>query len=1165
MKKRLLAGLMACALVLSLLPTAAFAADNVTYIDANGVEQTQSGVKEVTNGSTTWNAGWYVVNSAVDISGPVTVTGDVHLILADNCNLTVNGGIGVGIDNSLTIYGQQSGTGKLTASGRYVGIGSDDGDGVGTITINGGTVTATSSTNGVGIGDGDTSTYSGNITINGGTVTATNNKYGIYSQSITISGGTVTATGGSGDIFGGSGFTITISGGIVEVTDNGLDSVSKNNCIVFKKSDGQVYGTANLPVDYTVPEGKNLTIPENTTLTIGSGMTLTNKGTLTINGILDNQGTLAGNGTITGTGTITGNKLIPTYTLPTGLTATYGQTLANVSLPSGWAWNDASTSVGTVGTRQFSAKFTPKNTSFYGEVTKDLAIKVNRATATLTMPATSAVTYGAKLSDITLDSGWAWENGDTVPTVTNSGYTAKYTVSDDTNYDWSGVQGYDSSTHTVTRTIAVTVNKATPSVTPPTAASGLTYNGSAQALISGGGTTGGTLQYSTDGTTWSTDIPTGTNAGNYAVYYKVVGGNNYNDVAAQSVSPVTISQKSISGATVAVSGTPTYTGAAVEPAVTVTLDGNQLTATTDYTVSYKDNTAVGNNSATATVTGTGNYTGTASTNFSIGKATPTVNVAVSLSGSAGARQAVLTVTVTGAAKGAAPTGTVTLTGNNLSETLNLTNGTASYTWSSLTDGQHKVTAAYSGDGNYNAVSNVEKTFDTSKQEQAALTIGSVGDKTYGDPAFTLSASGGSGTGAVTFTSSDPSVIRISGTTATIHKAGGPVTITAAKAEDADYNAATATLSVTVAKKPVVFKANDKTVQQGGTMPTFDYAAVTLAQGDTITTEPTATCTAANTNTVGTFTITFSGAVLSSPDNYEVSYQPGTLTITAKPSTGGGGGGGGYTPPTYKPDITKPSGGGGTPSVSPSNPKQGDTVTVTPKPDDGHEVGGITVTDKNGKPVEVTKKPDGTYTFKQPNGKVTIDVTYRPIDRPWNNPFSDVSESDWFYEAVKFVHRRGLMGGYGDGRFGPNDTLSRAQLAQILFNKEGRPGVNYLLTFSDVAGEAWYTEAIRWATSQGIVGGYGNGMFGPNDPITREQLAVMLWRYSGNPAATDKELHFNDADEISGFALEAMRWAVENGILNGYGDGRLGPKGQATRAQVAQMLKNFIEKQEEENT
>jgi len=107
----------------------------------------------------------------------------------------------------------------------------------------------------------------------------------------------------------------------------------------------------------------------------------------------------------------------------------------------------------------------------------------------------------------------------------------------------------------------------------------------------------------------------------------------------------------------------------------------------------------------------------------------------------------------------------------------------------------------------------------------------------------------------------------------------------------------------------------------------------------------------------------------------------------------------------------------------------------------------------------------------------------------------------------------------------------------------------------VADGEWYTNAITWAAAQGVVGGYGNGLFGPNDNIiTREQLAVMLWTYAGSPAATSKELHFNDADEAGDFALEALRWAVENGILNGYGDGRLNP----TRAQAEQMLKNFLE-------
>ncbi len=267
-------------------------------------------------------------------------------------------------------------------------------------------------------------------------------------------------------------------------------------------------------------------------------------------------------------------------------------------------------------------------------------------------------------------------------------------------------------------------------------------------------------------------------------------------------------------------------------------------------------------------------------------------------------------------------------------------------------------------------------------------------------------------------------------------------------------------------------------------------------------------------------------------------------------------------PTYRPDVTQPSQGGSV-SISPSSPQRGDTVTVTPRPDEGYELDSITVTDRDGKSVELTAGPDGTYTFRQPSGRVKIEVAFKPIETPWNNPFSDVSQDDWYYEAVRFAQEQGLMNGYSDGRFGAEDTLSRSQLAQILFNKEGRPGVNYLPEFSDMAGGAWYTEAVRWAASQGIVGGYGDGTFGPNAPITREQLAVMLWRYSGSPAAaSSKELDFNDAGQISGYALEALRWAVESGVLNGDGGGRLDPQGQATRAQVAQILKNFLE---EENT
>lgn len=183
----------------------------------------------------------------------------------------------------------------------------------------------------------------------------------------------------------------------------------------------------------------------------------------------------------------------------------------------------------------------------------------------------------------------------------------------------------------------------------------------------------------------------------------------------------------------------------------------------------------------------------------------------------------------------------------------------------------------------------------------------------------------------------------------------------------------------------------------------------------------------------------------------------------------------------------------------------------------------------------------------------------PIEKPWTNPFTDVTEGKWYYNAVRFVQENDLMVGYSNGEFGVNDDLSRSQLAQILFNKEGKPEVTGKTDFSDVSNKAWYTDAVYWAANKGIVSGYGNGKFGPNDAITREQLAVMLWNYYGSPTVTNTELNFTDKNKISGFAMDAMRWAVDKGILSGCGNGRLEPKGLASRAQVAQVLLNSMGK------
>ena len=187
-----------------------------------------------------------------------------------------------------------------------------------------------------------------------------------------------------------------------------------------------------------------------------------------------------------------------------------------------------------------------------------------------------------------------------------------------------------------------------------------------------------------------------------------------------------------------------------------------------------------------------------------------------------------------------------------------------------------------------------------------------------------------------------------------------------------------------------------------------------------------------------------------------------------------------------------------------------------------------------------------------NGSVTVEI----VDN--SKEFADVPAESWAAGAVAFASAREMFSGTSETTFSPELTMSRATLATVLYNLEGRPDQSLTTHFSDVSSGTWYTAGVSWAAANGVTGGYGNGQFGPNDNITREQLVVMLWRYAGSPAADEQTLSFTDADQASDYAMEALYWATENGILNGYGNGRLDPCGLATRAQAAQMLKNFIE-------
>lgn len=241
---------------------------------------------------------------------------------------------------------------------------------------------------------------------------------------------------------------------------------------------------------------------------------------------------------------------------------------------------------------------------------------------------------------------------------------------------------------------------------------------------------------------------------------------------------------------------------------------------------------------------------------------------------------------------------------------------------------------------------------------------------------------------------------------------------------------------------------------------------------------------------------------------------------------------------------------------------GGTVILTAVPDEGYQLEKLAVTDSRGEEIELTEK-NGTYTFKMPSSSVKVVAEFVEIDvetptpspKPWENPFPDVSDTGWYIEAVEFVTTMDLMNGYNNGKFGPNDTITRAQFAQIVYNKEGCPDTDGAM-FSDVT-DGWYADAVNWAAANGIVTGVGGGKFAPDLAITRQDLAVMLWRYAGMPEPVQNDLDFTDAGKSSSYAWQALCWANENGILNGKGGGLLDPKGEATRAETAQILMNYL--------
>ncbi|MBQ9412825.1 MAG: S-layer homology domain-containing protein, partial [Oscillospiraceae bacterium] len=175
-------------------------------------------------------------------------------------------------------------------------------------------------------------------------------------------------------------------------------------------------------------------------------------------------------------------------------------------------------------------------------------------------------------------------------------------------------------------------------------------------------------------------------------------------------------------------------------------------------------------------------------------------------------------------------------------------------------------------------------------------------------------------------------------------------------------------------------------------------------------------------------------------------------------------------------------------------------------------------------------------------------------------YGDLDKDAWYRDGVAFVLRRGTMNGMADGSFGPNLPASRAMIVTMLWRMEGEPAPSGSIAFEDVQGGAWYAGAVRWAASTGLVNGYSDFLFGPDDNVSREQLAVILYRYAkykGADVSAGASLSgYADAADVSDWAGDALRWAVSNGIINGVGNNNLSPGAEAVRAQVAAMLMRY---------
>ena len=1172
MKKRLFASLLCLALCLSLLPITALADGDggVEYIergwDGSAVTEqveTIDTYTTITSNTIQWNNGWYVAQGEVTIGTDdnpqrVTVTGDVHLILTDGCTLTVNGGIQLEAGNSLTIYGQseQAGTmGKLTASitsentAIYnAAIGGNTGKTGGTLTVCGGAVEATVSVSndlksssqtpqggniyGAAIGGGGTKTGNGGnggtATVYGGAVEATvtvidvsqsdpdtsqGNNNGSFAGD---SYGAAIGGGGSETGNGGNGGTITIFGGTVRAE-------SSCGAGIGGGSGGSGGGG----------EGGSITISGGTVRaesTIGAGIGGGSGGggggdggTITISGGAVRAESYYGGG-IGGGGDLSGGD-----TGGDGGTITISGGTVEVQSVSGAAIGGGSSGFG-----------------FSGEGAITRGVGGSGGTITISGGSVTATTMTGR--SISLFSEM------------NEGRWAGAAIG---GGSCGGGSGGSSGTITISGGIVTAIVSSQPAPgmdpdVPPKysagigngAGTGVSVVGSSKITISGGTV----FAQSPDGA----GIGDGQNNDGSAIVIAISGGTveavstngaGIGGGMIEALSAMVNFEKTYSGGKITISGgsvsAQSTNGAGIGSGAVIcdVEDGDTVPQKAAFDVNGGTITVSGGTVSAQSVRGAGIGGGsgqvTVGSNVTVDPDAQTPPSLTPYSSGGG------TVTISGGTVEAVSTEGVGIGSGGMpfyqSETpavdqyIHCVSGKAG-TFATGPDGNAMLFAT-------GRIAHIEDDDDTSAW-QGVIFLGSEG-QLYGT-SVTLSEdvtipSGNTleiGQGqtlsvgrGVTMTIDNEDCLTGAGTLG----AGGsyeilnPLPVFTPTTLFYTGSDLSGRLSLTAPAGSVSIMGQIFTVS--GT-PTYRDWVITLPAGGILQ--------------VGTYTVT----AYSPSQGRTVS---GQITVIGDSSS----------TPTYS-VILPGRVEGGTVTAKKSYAEEGETFRFTVTPDEGWELDTLSVTDNRGTELDVKYEGDSVYSFKMPARRVEIQVSFREIP-PESLPFTDIADNAWYADAVRYVYKHGLMAGTSATTFAPDVTTSRSMIATILWRMAGSPVVNYAMTYTDVAQGQWYSEAVRWATSEGIVGGYGNGLFGTNDPITREQFAAMLYRfaqeqgYDVSIGENTNILSYTDVADLSEYAIPATQWAVGAGIINGTGDGStLTPQGQATRAQAAVMLMRFCE-------